>query len=121
MSDYIELKTGGGFQVSLFITDCNGTALTSSDVSQIQYTVFRRRYGTRTVINGHESASVPVSAIVETFSEPHTGKDCNFQHKITQDENGPFPEYNEIYIIQYRFTDLEGTVHIHEIEGHTSP
>lgn len=121
MSEYKSLKVGGSFQTRLYITDCNDIPIAQEDVAVIQYTIFRRDYETREAIPGFTEISVPLDSIHDTpIIDAHTGKSINFSHTINpRIGEPPFPEYSQIYVIQYKFIDQTGAVSIFEIEGLT--
>lgn len=121
MSDYKNLKVGGSFQTRLYITDCDDVPITPEDVAVIQYTIFRRDYETRIPVPGFTEISVSVDSIFDSpITDAHTGKSVNFTHTINpRIGNPPFPEYSQIYVIQYQFIDQQGAVSIFEIEGLT--
>lgn len=117
--EYENLYVGGGFQTRLSLKDCEGDWVTNEDVSAVTYTIYKRTYGDREAVEGHENVTVS-SGFITPEQDPHTGEMFNFKHKISQSEHVPFPEHNAIYIISYSFYDLNGTAHIHEITGVTS-
>lgn len=121
MSEYKNLKVGGSFQTRLYITNCDDVPITQEDVAVIQYTIFRRDYETRTAVPGFTEISVSVDSILDPpITDAHTGKSVNFTHTINpRIGNPPFPEYSQIYVIQYQFIDQQGAVSIFEIEGLT--
>ena len=121
MSEYKNLKVGGSFQTRLYITNCDNIPITQEDVAVIQYTIFRRDYETREPVPGFADISVPIDSIYDQpIDDAHTGKSVNFSHTINpRGGDLPFPEYSQIYVIQYKFIDQTGAVSIFEIEGLT--
>jgi len=88
----------------LLITDCHGAPLTSADVDSISYSIYKKEMGVRESAAGHSDVSVPLSSIFsELRTSPDSGKQFNFEYRVSGAFQLPFADYGEYYLVVFTF------------------
>lgn len=112
MSDLMQVSPYGGCTVRVAITDCTGAFVSPSEISRIQYSIYREFLGNRTGIQNHIGVQVSTDCLLETPMESiDTGMYFNFEHRISAIQTFPFPEYGQKYVVVYTFYDSDGEPH----------
>lgn len=88
----------------LLITNCRGTPLTSADVDSIVYSIYKMDMGIRESAAGHSDVTVPLSSIFsELQTSPDTGKQFNFEYRVSGAVQLPFADYGDYYLVVFTF------------------
>ena len=115
--DTIQINSLSGARFRVLVQDCNGSNITSADVSRCTYTVYELGdFRSRNPVTGHTDVSVPLSCFLEEIqTDVHSGTAYNFEHFIDVTEHRAFPAWNAEYMVVYSIYDVNGRKYVHEI------
>ena len=119
--DTIQINSLSGARFRVLVQDCNGSNITSADVSRCAYTVYELGdFRGRTPVTGHTDVSVPLTCFLDTpLTDEHSGTAYNFEHFIDVTEHRAFPAWNAEYMVVYSIYDVNGRKYVHEIPCRT--